>query len=98
MELIERLAKFRAEQLIKRDRRQGRKGSRESQLERIRRICGSTPSAFEKISHGMPTFFVEKYKNVFTMRAYLELGTPVRIQPNQSGSVSLRLIEFDRSN
>jgi len=38
------------------------------------------------------------YLNVDFMRAYLELGTPVRIQPNQSGSVSLRLIEFDRSN
>jgi uncharacterized protein YdhG (YjbR/CyaY superfamily) len=69
VELIERLAKFRAEQLIKRDKRQGRKGSRESQLERVRRICGSMPSAFEKLSHGTPTFFVEKYKNVFTMFA-----------------------------
>jgi uncharacterized protein YdhG (YjbR/CyaY superfamily) len=69
-DLIERLAKFRAEQLIKRDKRQGgRKGGRESQLERVRRICGSMPSAFEKLSHGTPTFFVEKYKNVFTMFA-----------------------------
>src|SRR5688572_14598245 len=65
VELIERLAKFRAEQLIKRDKRQGRKGGRESQLERVRRICGSMPSAFEKLSHGAPTFFVQKYKNVF---------------------------------
>ena len=29
----------------------------------------STPSAFEKLSHGTPTFHVEKYKNVFTMFA-----------------------------
>lgn len=70
VELIERLAKFRAEQLIKRDKgKGGRKGGRESQLERVRRICGSMPSAFEKLSHGAPTFFVEKYKNVFTMFA-----------------------------
>ena len=34
--------------------------------------------------------------NVDFMRSYLELGTPVRIQPGQSASVSLRLIEFDR--
>jgi hypothetical protein len=33
------------------------------------------------------------YLNVDFMRAYLELGTPVRIQPGQSASVSLRLIE-----
>ena len=36
------------------------------------------------------------YLNVDFMRAYLELGTPVRIQPSQSASVSLRVIEFDR--
>ena len=70
VDLIERLAHFRAEQLAKRDKRQGgRKGGRESQLERVRRICVSMPSAFEKLSHGTPTFFVEKYKNVFTMYA-----------------------------
>jgi hypothetical protein len=36
------------------------------------------------------------YLNVDFMRAYLELGTPVRLQSNQGASVSLRLIEFDR--
>jgi|SRR5688572_1013780 len=67
-ELISRIARFRAEELIKRDRRPGsRKGKRDSQLERVRRICSSMPSAFEKLSHGAPTFFVEKFKNVFIM-------------------------------
>jgi uncharacterized protein YdhG (YjbR/CyaY superfamily) len=69
VELIERIAKFRAEQLVQQDKRRGRKGGRESQLDRVRRICDSMPSAFEKVSHGAPTFFVEKYKNVFTMFA-----------------------------
>jgi uncharacterized protein YdhG (YjbR/CyaY superfamily) len=69
VDLIERLARFRAEQLIKRDKGEGRKGGRESQLERVRGICKSMPSAFEKVSHGAPTFFVQKYKNVFTMFA-----------------------------
>jgi uncharacterized protein YdhG (YjbR/CyaY superfamily) len=64
--LIERLARFRATQLNNRDKR---KGGRESQLERVRRLCATMPSAFEKVSHGTPTFFVEKYKNVFTMFA-----------------------------
>jgi uncharacterized protein (DUF2141 family) len=36
------------------------------------------------------------YLNVDFMRAYLGLGTPVRIQPGQSASISLRLIESDR--
>ena len=36
------------------------------------------------------------YLNVEFMGAYLELGTPVRVQPSQSASVSLRLIESDR--
>jgi len=68
IDLIERIARFRAEQLVKRDKQPGaRKGRRESQLERVRRICASMPSAFEKLSHGTPTFFVEKYKSVFTM-------------------------------
>ena len=65
--LIEGIAKARAEQLVQQEKRRGRKGGRESQLDRVRRICGSMPSAFEKLSHGTPTFFVEKYKNVFTM-------------------------------
>jgi uncharacterized protein YdhG (YjbR/CyaY superfamily) len=64
--LIERLARFRAKQLNTRDKR---KDGRDSQLERVRRICAAMPTAFEKVSHGTPTFFVEKYKNVFTMFA-----------------------------
>jgi hypothetical protein len=36
------------------------------------------------------------YLNVDFMRGYLELGTLVRVQPSQSASASLRLIEFDR--
>jgi uncharacterized protein YdhG (YjbR/CyaY superfamily) len=65
--LIERIANFRAALLVQREKSRGRKGGRESQLDRVRRICVSMPSAFEKLSHGAPTFFVEKYKNVFTM-------------------------------
>jgi uncharacterized protein YdhG (YjbR/CyaY superfamily) len=66
--LIERIAKFRAMQLTVRDK--GARGTRrETQLERIRRICSTLPSVSEKISHGTPTFFVEKDKGVFTMFA-----------------------------
>jgi len=36
------------------------------------------------------------HMNVDFMRAYLELGTPVRVQPNQSATISVRLIESDR--
>jgi uncharacterized protein YdhG (YjbR/CyaY superfamily) len=66
--LIERIAKFRAEHLRAREKGKGaaRKG-REGQLERIRRICGALPSVSEKLSHGTPTFFVEKDKGVFLM-------------------------------
>jgi uncharacterized protein YdhG (YjbR/CyaY superfamily) len=56
-DLIERIIRFRLKQM---------KGSgRESQLERVRRICATMPSVFEKPSHGSPTFFVEKKKGVF---------------------------------
>jgi len=66
--LIERLAKFRAQQLTTRQRGKGaRKKGRETQLERVRRICATMPSVSEKLSHGAPTFFVEKDKGVFTM-------------------------------
>jgi PAS domain S-box-containing protein len=41
--LIERIAKFRAEQLTVRDKRKGKKG-REGQLERVRQICATMPS------------------------------------------------------
>jgi hypothetical protein len=46
-----------------------RTGSRETQLDRVRRLCASVPSVSEKISHGTPTFFVEKDKGVFAMFA-----------------------------
>jgi uncharacterized protein YdhG (YjbR/CyaY superfamily) len=66
--LIERIAKFRAEQLTARDGgKRVRKRGREAQLERIRRICATMPSVSEKLSHGAPTFYVKKNKGVFTM-------------------------------
>ena len=68
--LIKRLAKFRARQLTMREKGKGsRTGSRETQLERVRRLCATVPSVSEKISHGTPTFFVEKDKGVFAMFA-----------------------------
>jgi uncharacterized protein YdhG (YjbR/CyaY superfamily) len=68
--LIKRIAKFRAKQLTMRDgSKRTRKSGRESQLERVRRLCGTVPSVFEKVSHGTPTFFVKKDKGVFTMFA-----------------------------
>ena len=70
VDLIERIAKFRVEQLTLREKGKGaRKKGRESQLERVRRICATMPSISEKLSHGTPTFFVEKDKGVFTMFA-----------------------------
>ena len=66
--LIERIAKFRARQLTTRDAATGRrKGGREGQVDRIRRICAALPSAFEKMSHGTPCFFVEQGKGCFAM-------------------------------
>jgi uncharacterized protein YdhG (YjbR/CyaY superfamily) len=68
--LIGRIAKFRATQLRAREKgKDRRKNGREGQLERIRRICGTLPSVSEKVSHGTPAFFVEKSKGVFTMFA-----------------------------
>jgi hypothetical protein len=68
--LIGRIAKFRAKQLREREKGKGaRSKGREGQLERVRRICGMMPSVSEKLSHGSPTFFVEKDKGVFTMFA-----------------------------
>ena len=58
-DLIERIVRFRVKQLSMKE-----KGS---QLERVRRICATMPSVFEKPSHGAPTFFVEKDKGVFAM-------------------------------
>jgi uncharacterized protein YdhG (YjbR/CyaY superfamily) len=65
VDLIERIAKFRAEQLTIRDKPKGRNG-RKAQLDRVRRICATMPTVSEKLSHGAPTFFVKKDKGVFT--------------------------------
>jgi hypothetical protein len=67
-DLIARIARFRAEQITSREKGKGsRKTGREGQLERVRRICSKMPSVAEKLSHGTPTFFVEKDKGVFVM-------------------------------
>jgi len=66
--LIERIAKFRAEQLTMREKGKGSpRNGRKTQLARVRRICATMPSVLEKLSHGAPTFFVAKDKGVFTM-------------------------------
>ena len=39
----------------------------EKQLERVRRICAGLPEVTERLSHGEPTFFVNK--KVFVMFA-----------------------------
>jgi uncharacterized protein YdhG (YjbR/CyaY superfamily) len=70
--LIERIAKFRARETEnsnqpKRGAARKKGSGQETQLERVRRICAGMPSAFEKTSHGAPTFFVEKDKGVFVM-------------------------------
>ena len=83
--LIERLARFRAEQITTRESTTGgRRKGRTAQLERVRRICATLPSVYEKLSHGTPTFFVEKDKGVFAMFAdnhhedgHLALWVPV---------------------
>ena len=68
VKLIERIAKFRAKLLTAREKAKGsRKNGHETQLERVRRICGMMPSVSEKLSHGSPTFFVQQDKGVFTM-------------------------------
>src|SRR5262245_15681328 len=38
-----------------------------AQLKRLRKICATMPSVYEKLSHGEPTFFAEKDKKVFAM-------------------------------
>jgi hypothetical protein len=40
---------------------------REDQIERVRRICAALPETSERLSHGEPTFFVQK--KVFVMFA-----------------------------
>jgi uncharacterized protein YdhG (YjbR/CyaY superfamily) len=70
IELIARIARFRAEQIRTREKgKGGRRNGRDAQLERVRRLCAALRSAFEKVSHGTPTFFVEKDKGVFAMFA-----------------------------
>ena len=70
VELIERIARFRAKQLTSREKgKGGRKKGREAQLDRVRRICATMPSMSEKLSHGTPTFFVRKDQGVFAMFA-----------------------------
>ncbi len=65
VQLIQRIAKFRAKHLTALQRGSRKKGH-ETQLERVRRICGTMPGVSEKLSHGSPTFFVQKDKGVFT--------------------------------
>src|SRR3954463_2870382 len=61
--LIARIAKFRAQQITGRSGASGGpKGGREGQLERVRRLCRALPTAFEKMSHGTPCFFVQPGK------------------------------------
>jgi uncharacterized protein YdhG (YjbR/CyaY superfamily) len=91
VKLIERMAKFRADQLTKRDTgTRGRTTGRNAQLERVRRLVKTLPSVAEKLSHGTPTFFVEKDKGVFAMfvdnnhqDGHLAVWVPVRegLQP-----------------
>jgi len=75
VDLIARIAKFRAKEVAESDKpkrassKKGRSGPLETQLDRVRRICSGMPSVSEKVSHGTPTFFVEKDKGVFTMFA-----------------------------
>ena len=87
--LIERIASFRAKQITDRETHKGRKG-RDAHLARVRRLCAKLPSVSEKLSHGTPTFFVEKDKGVFAMFAdnhhqdgHLALWVPVKegLQP-----------------
>lgn len=87
--LIERMARFRAKQITDRDARGGTKG-RDAQLARVRRLCAKLPRVSEKVSHGTPTFFIDKDKGVFAMFAdnhhqdgHLALWVPVKegLQP-----------------
>ena len=72
LSLIERIAKVRAKEVAERDKPKKIKGGSrklETQLERVRRICNTMPGVFEKLSHGAPTFFVEKDKGTFVIFA-----------------------------
>jgi uncharacterized protein YdhG (YjbR/CyaY superfamily) len=63
--LIERIARFRATQLTTRERGKRARQGGAAQLERVRRMAATLPGVSEKLSHGMPSFFVEKDKGVF---------------------------------
>ena len=63
--LIERIARFRARQLTAREKGKGARRGPAAQLARVRRLTGTIPGVSEKLSHGMPSFFVEKDKGVF---------------------------------
>ena len=68
VKLIERIAKFRAAQLTMREKGKGaHMNARDEQLRRVRRICATMPSVSEKLSHGAPSFFVQKDKGGFAM-------------------------------
>ena len=71
VKLIESIAKFRAAQLKGKG---ARKNGREEQLRRVRRMCSTMPTVSEKLSHGAPTFFVEKDKGVFAMFTHSHHG------------------------
>jgi uncharacterized protein YdhG (YjbR/CyaY superfamily) len=91
VDLIARIARFRAEQITERDTgKGGRTKGRDAQLKRVRNICATLPGVSEKLSHGTPTFFVDKDKGVFAMFAdnhhqdgHLAIWVPVRdgLQP-----------------
>jgi uncharacterized protein YdhG (YjbR/CyaY superfamily) len=63
--LIARIARFRARQLEARDRGRGAKRGPSAQLDRVRRLVATLPGVSEKLSHGAPSFFVEKDKGQF---------------------------------
>lgn len=69
VKLIERIARFRADQLESREKGKGARRGREAQLQRIRRIAATLPGVSEKLSHGAPSFFVEKDKGQFLIFA-----------------------------
>ncbi len=63
--LIERIARFRAKQLTTREKGKAARKGPTVQLDRVRRIVATLPGVSEKLSHGMPSFFVAKDKGVF---------------------------------